>query len=468
MNFQRTLLNERSNRPNTYVWIAISLLGIAAAFQMSFLIWRAGLGLEVDRNEAWNAWHIGHGLTPSLLYPDPGNLIINNYPPLSFIFINIASLSNDFILTGRIFSILSVIVIAACVADAVKTFGGKLDGMLVSSIYCLSMFSIVIPKYMGMNDPNFLALAVMMIGISLFLRSSHQDKLPVSGCLIIAIALFFKHSIIALPIAMLVWQFLTHRNLFLRSLGMIILLGALGLLICYFFYGSNFFDQLRSPRLIRLSSGFRFFRVIPPLLPALILWYRWNDLKAPRDTVLATKITISVCFVLNFVQQCGEGVDYNATFEFIIAVTFALGCALASPNIDDIPVSNRFRKNQGKLLVTGSLLIVLFGNRVEPYLYFFSTSEQYRLSVHEQEKFTNREVVRIQSQSGPVSCSVMTVCYLAGKSFIYDDFAMAQRVATGTWTDDRLKKEVMAQQVRFETISDSALWQSQNFASALR
>jgi hypothetical protein len=53
---------------------------------------------------------------------------------------------------------------------------------------------------------------------------------------------------------------------------------------------------------------------------------------------------------------------------------------------------------------------------------------------------------------------VMLVCYWAGKAFVWDDFAMQQRVATGRWTQKELKNMARAKRIKFETIDERTVW----------
>ena len=68
------------------------------------------------------------------------------------------------------------------------------------------------------------------------------------------------------------------------------------------------------------------------------------------------------------------------------------------------------------------------------------------------------ETRRVKKIPGSISCSVMLVCYWAGKPFVWDDFAMRERVATGRWTEAELKRQARLHRIRFETIDDRTVW----------
>lgn len=417
--------------------------------------------MEMDRNEAWNAWHILNAFDPSQLYPKPTDLIVNNYPPLSFILLRLLSFGGDPILTGRIISLLSIGIIAYFVADVARSLGSTLISASIAGVWVFGIFIIIIPIYPGMNDPNFVALAIMTIGLALFVRSCVQGEHPYLASTIMVIALFFKHSIIALPIVAFVWLLVTNRKLFWRSAGYFLLLTGVGLAACKLLYGEDFFTQLLFPRSMRLTSGFRFFRVIPALIPAFLAWRRWLKTSPNNRSMLFTKIAFATTAPLNFLQQSGAGVDYNATFEFIIVSAIALGCSLYSPASPHL-ISKASKFIESYLLPTMVIFLIIFGNRLEPYRFVEAT---YRDEVSKQVVVLKAEVSRVAALPGNVACESFTVCYYAGKKFVYDDFAMDQRVATGRWSAERLQAEILSHAIRFEPVSMLTKWQSTNFAS---
>src|SRR5271165_1138988 len=80
----------RPHPPASSLWTLSNPTGAAilfALFAAVFLvwpIWRMGFVFEINRNEPWNAWFIDAARYGRKLYPGPGELIVNNYPPLSF------------------------------------------------------------------------------------------------------------------------------------------------------------------------------------------------------------------------------------------------------------------------------------------------------------------------------------------------------------------------------------------------
>src|SRR5947208_2602275 len=79
------------------------LFGLLAAIFLAWPVWRAAIPLEINRNEPWNAWFIDAALRGTPLYPGAEELIVNNYPPLSFYVVGLLStLTGDVIYAGRL------------------------------------------------------------------------------------------------------------------------------------------------------------------------------------------------------------------------------------------------------------------------------------------------------------------------------------------------------------------------------
>lgn len=97
-------------------------------------------------------------------------------------------------------------------------------------------------------------------------------------------------------------------------------------------------------------------------------------------------------------------------------------------------------------------LLASFQN--DPYLLL--TSPAYRFAIAEKSRVFDHEVERIRAIPDPVSCSIRTVCYLAGKAFVFDLFPVQQRVATGRATDADIAAATST--MRFETIDKRARW----------
>ena len=153
-------------------------------------------------------------------------------------------------------------------------------------------------------------------------------------------------------------------------------------------------------------------------------------------------------------QSLGDGLDVNAYFEFLFAL--AIGIGMAFSKIQAWPASAP-RAAGIRLAFAAVLLVPLaFSSQNEPYKFAFS--REFRREVAENVDTVRTETRRLKKMQASISCSVMLVCYWAGKPFVWDNFAMRERVATGRWTDAELKRQARLHRIRFETIDDSTVW----------
>ena len=76
-------------------------------------------------NEGWNAYHIAAAMTdPASLYPAEASLFANNYPPLSFFIVGeVARLTGDAIIAGRMVAFVSTLGTGICLALAARAMG---------------------------------------------------------------------------------------------------------------------------------------------------------------------------------------------------------------------------------------------------------------------------------------------------------------------------------------------------------
>jgi len=431
-----------------------------------WVLWRACLPLEIDRNEAWNAWHALDAFKPNALYPMRQDLVINNYPPLSFLITNmLTAIRGDAIQIGRTLSLVATLSLAISIGGIVRIMGCSSRAALMGAAWFLATMLTCFSDYVGMNDPNLLGLAMSAAGFHWFLCRYQQDKGLAYGALVLMVcALFVKHTLIVLPLAAIIWLFLERKDLAIQAVVLCGAMGIAGLGLCHHYYGDRFFSQLTLPRETSIWQALKFLRKLPPLLPALIIWIGWARHQRTASARL-TWIMVPLALTLNWLQRYGRGVDDNAQFEFVFALSIGLALAL-----DDLcraaAGSQALRHGNVRRLYIGLIgTLLILSNHIEPYLWLFSSS--YRQDVARQSEIAHQEIARIGKMSGPISCSIMTICFEAKKSFVYDSFGMSMRVATGQWSEIELARRQQQQGIRFEQIDPRAEWTDRTLSSAV-
>ena len=80
------------------------------------------------------------------------------------------------------------------------------------------------------------------------------------------------------------------------------------------------------------------------------------------------------------------------------------------------------------------------------------------MEIEKKSQIVIQEINRIAEISGPVNCSIRNVCYLANKSFVFDDFAIGQRINTGLNTKDEINQIIQKRNIIFIKIDENARW----------
>ena len=388
-------------------------------------VWLIPAHFSNDPNEGWNAFQAARAIVAGLLYPPPGSLTGNNYPPVSFFIVGgIGHLIGDAIVAGRIVALVSVLIVAGLVFAAVRLAGARsaVEPALGALLF-LGCNATILRPYLAMDDPQWLGHALMTAGIVLLLAGRTQDPLgpgrvAVAALLVVCGGLV-KQNLVAFPLAATLWLMLHDR----RALAVWIATSALTLsaaaFLLYHAYGTAFFADLLTSdrhysalRMIVRSVG-PTAAMLPMILVTLRLWsVRGLD---RRIDLLLLMVVISV--PLGIVQRSGQGVDRNAHFEAFIALSIATAVSLGRCGF--AMQRPRFLRPLPWLIVP--FLVLLPGAIIADLRDLLHRSERQIAWTALQD--------RIAAIPGPVACETLALCYWAGKSFEIDFFLYGQRVA---------------------------------------
>jgi hypothetical protein len=180
--------------------LGILILSVGAVLLTCFI--RLWFKSAIDYNEGWNAYHTIKAISGQNLYDGQNQLTPINYPPLSFYIVGTLGkiLGNDIVLAGRLISFTGLLLISFGVSYAVKKIGGKFYDSIFAGVLFLGWFTGYANHYIGMNDPQTLAHLFAMGGFLIYLKSYKDRKLFLTA-LFLSVALFIKHSLLPLPIA---------------------------------------------------------------------------------------------------------------------------------------------------------------------------------------------------------------------------------------------------------------------------
>lgn len=434
---------------------SICLLCLIAGWAFAWPLYRAFLNIEIDRNEGWNGYFADAAMGGMPLYPAADCLITNNYPPLSFYIIGgLGRITGDPILTGRLLSLLAVVILTAMTAIVVRQLGGSCLASITAAAFFLGTISRFFTRYVGMNDPQLLAHLVMLVGFAWFLQAKRRARGYLGPVLIMVVAGFIKHNVLAVPATVLLWLALSNRREAVKCCSAGLVAVSIALTACYLAFGRNFFANLLCPReysLRRVLNAAEQLQWIAVGLTAAIYlsWKQWS-----HDNVRLVTLYIGIAFLLYFVQKGGAGVDCNSQFDLLIAV--AIGVGLTFARIPSLPLT---RWAHPVLVQTALALLLcvrlLVSNRLEPLRMVFDPSFHNEIALRE--AAMARSVVRVRGTPGDVICDNL-VSYRAGKPFVVDVFNTDQRILAGALPADAVSARIANGNLTFIKAERLADW----------
>ena len=426
------------------------LFGILASIYLAWPLWLLTSPVDLSRNEAWNAWFIDALQSGHPLYPSRNELIVNNYPPLSFYLAAlVAKLAGDTIMAGRLIAIVSAFVVSAAAGFCVRALGGSRAASALGALWLLATLARFFTLYVGVNDPSLLGIALMGLGLAWFLQRMRAGRSTEPAVALMVLAAFVKHNMPGLGLGAIIWLAMGNKWAALRATLFGTALSAVGVLICIAAFGWNFIEQILMPRQIALAHiGFALNR-LQWVAPAVAVWGLWAWPNRNRPSAQFTALLLSLTLLNGLTQAAGAGVTYNAYFGFVFACAVAV--ALAFDGIGTIALAKRFGTGAAQAAIIAVLVLrLLLWMRSEPYLVLISPS--FREDVRQHERTMASEVARIRAIPGHVTCWPLAVCYRAGKAFIYDQYWVEQFIAKGRWTNEAVEQVVQEKGIRFESI----------------
>ena len=429
-----------------------------AAWSFAWPVYRAFLNVEIENNEGWNAYFADAAMGRMPLYPSPDQLITNNYPPLSFYIVGLVGrFVGDPVLAGRLLSLVAVVAIATAIALSVRRLGGSGVAARISAAFFVATMSRFFMSRVGMNEPQLLSEAVMAFGFLGFLIARSNDRGYVGPVLVMALAGFIKHNVIAMPFSALLWLGLYRRREAVKCFCVAAIAILTGIAVCYALFGSNFFLNILSPRHYSLKYELGAVKDLEWVSVGLLACL-CNAWAGPRDaSVRLCSCLIAIALGSYFLQKSGSGVDINAQFDLVIAV--AMGVGLAFTQISLWPLARRLRRDQAQaILLLAVCARLLASKQLQPVRMVFDHSFKSEIAMRE-EAMTD-SVERVRRITGDVMCPARTllVGYRAGKPFAVDAFNAQQRILAGALPKDAITARVAAGTLTIVTVDLRTRW----------
>jgi hypothetical protein len=438
-----------------YLGVLRWTLYVVAIWSFAWTVYRAFLNIEIEPNEGWNAYFADAAMGKMPLYPSTHQLITNNYPPVSFYIVGLfGRFIGDPVLAGRLLSLVAVIAIAMAIALSVRRLGGSGVAARISGAFFVATMSRFFMPYVGMNEPQLLGDAIMAFGFLGFLIARSNDRGYVGPVLVMALAGFVKHNIIAMPVTVFLWLALFRRREAVKCFCVAAIAIMIGTAICYALFGENFFLNILSPRHYSLKRALRSFQELEWVSVGLVACL-YNAWACRRDVnVQLCSCLIAIALGSYFLQKGGAGVDINAQFDLVMAVAMSFGLAFTQVSI--WPVARHLRLEQAQAILLLAVCVRLLASKqLQPVRMVFDRSFINEIAIREQAMADS--VQRVQQVPGDVLCPPL-VSYRSGKPFMVDAFNVQQRISAGVLPKDAITARVAAGTLTTVEVDPRARW----------
>ncbi len=414
------------------IWLYVAILSIFILLVPHVAFITAHVSLS--SNEGWNAYLARRaiGLDHAPLYPPAEQMVFNNYPPSSFYVVGLFGwLLGDMIVAGRIISLLALLFCAWAAGRIVLACGGTLGGAWLAGLLIVLYSAVFYSDYVAMDDPQWLGQAVIMAGFMLLLGNGREPGRagawrPFCAGFVVVAGLTFKHNILALPVAVLVWLLLTDWRHAVSWMG--------GCLVSLCLLGGLYYSSF-GPDFIQGVFGHKRVFYVHGMLKGLgnvlglggmmvsCAFVPWRRLPHRSGLLLGLYLLLAVASAI--VQRTGAGVSHNACFEALIAAALCAGLAMSrlvttGGTVGRVPMRAVLVGMVGLNLlpVVVSLPVYL------PYLYRSNvTGIVHSLAA------SDETIAAVRAIDGDVACETLALCYWAHKPVVMDFFNYSQHVA---------------------------------------
>src|SRR5258706_1324146 len=412
--------------------IALIILSVPLLVALAALVYRSTLLIPINYNEGWNAYHAVAAPRGARLYYPAAALATKISPPLSFLIVGaVANVIGDAVFAGRLVVWIGFLATAWFINAILRQLGNdaiaSAFGAMLFTAYSVVHFTV----YVGVYDPQWLAHAVMLAGLWLYFRKPDAPASSVMAGVVMGLALFIKHNIIALPAVFVLWLFFCDRRVSFRFGAAGLVTGALGLALCFAYFGPDFFTGLLAPRIYSLVDGYRYgLTSLEPLEIPLFVFALGAIILRDRYTKLFL-LLVCVALPIVLIERTGQGVAINSVFEVVIAVSLGVGHLMGHAQIRGL-----------RLWVIGACAIALMvdiGINADRNIYLI---RPWIADLHVKEAQAREQIALLMEHPGPAICETPVLCYWAHKPFEVDPFNFMQGLHAGIKDDKALRQRV--------------------------
>lgn len=425
--------------------VGIALSGATMLALLVPLFWsfadRSFHVLLENYNEGWNALYIDRAKAGVALYPGADELLLNNYPPLSFYLLaGVSRLVGDAMVAGRLMSAASFLVVTALVTVVVAARGSRAAGLFAGSFFGLS-FACFPGQRIGLNDPQLLGHALMLAGLVAVWLAPERAGAVALAAVAMVLGGMVKHNLLAMPVATTVWMMWRGRHsavLWAWSAG---LSGAAGLALMIGIGGPPMIDSMLAPRHVSFAHGLALCRKLIALIdiPLLLSVAGLPSIRVRSDLVFAALLLIAGLTEMVLFAG-GDGVVANIAYDLLVGQAIAIGLAVSyvrQPVLIVVPVLFYF----SLVLPVDQIKEMLAGNPARAT----------------RERVVEADVAYLAAHPGHALCFDPALCWYAGRPPEFDPFNMGQQFSLGLRSSATLTRRLAEKRYAVVELSGEAV-----------
>lgn len=424
--------------PGTTALLAgIGLAALVAVPAAAHRLALAALRIPLNYNEGWNAYHALSIVQGSALYPAADALAVNNYPPLSFYIVAaVGQLTGDLIFAGRLVAIVGFAAVVLNVGIVAATLArSRLAGVFAAALFA-AMMGAYYGRYIGIDDPQLLAHALMTTALVLCVRRWESNGAIAMAMLLALAAGLVKHNLLAFPLALAVtaWVDAPRRGLAVTLGGAALVVGTVAAL--HLAFGADLLRNLLTPRPFSAYDALAGARMhLAPLLVLLagvVVALRTWRLRGPELLLLGYAV---LAVLLGLAFSGGAGVRENIYFDALIACTVVAAVTVARAAREPLGL----HRAAAVLPLALALAPAIGALPLIAELKWHWLDGDARATAAD----TRADVRALAAADGTVLCESLALCYWAGKPQGTDLFNVQQAFRT-----NRLDRAVLTDRIR--------------------
>lgn len=417
--------------------IVLLILFISVSIFLTYPILGISRYYERLYNEGYNLYHaVRLERGEELFKQNP--FATNNYPFLSFyITILIGKIAGcDLLFVGRWLSLIGMLGAAVSLYSTSRSLRCTTSEALLGTGIAIGLiFVTAAAPWVASDDPQFLGQCFSMAGLAVYVRNSDRAWAIVAVAILVLLAGFTKHNLIAVPMAVSVDLLFGSRRRLLIWVVTVVLGSVFMLVVQRLVAGPDFVAAvLGAPRMIDMF-----------LLTAQIRWV-WLTMHIPLAIAAIVALVgrpIPRIYILFFWAAAaevllfspGEGVSYNILLELVFAV--GMGCALAQFLLRQVGAALRIQ-------VATAIVATIPIN----YLGLDSGQRLPRLNsdINAVESSFKDDVSWLAARPGKVICESMLLCLKSGHELIIDPYNSRQMILAHRLDEFELIQQVNTKQ----------------------